>query len=133
MRWIIAKFIPMLYSRYYKSSVNSDWRSSAKWPLAWRMISIMCSPASPGFTQLVCDNLPAAAIEQEYLSEVLAQARRAADLTHQTAGLQPSANFEVHPPLNVNQQIREIIKTLNVLIGEHIELGMPPDRGVGLP
>ncbi|MEI7832744.1 MAG: ATP-binding protein, partial [bacterium] len=74
-----------------------------------------------GFTQFAHDDAPKGSALREELAEVLTLAKRAADLTHQLLAF--SRRQPLQPVvLNVNDVVRESMKMLQRLLGEHLLL-----------
>ena len=83
-----------------------------------------------GFTHFAHDALPAGTTAREDLTEVLALAGRAANLTRQLLAF--SRRQTLQPIIiDINQQIGEMVKMLAILIGEHIDLAFRPATDIG--
>lgn len=84
-----------------------------------------------GFTQFAYDDAPEGWALREELAEVLTLAKRAADLTHQLLAF--SRRQPLQPVvLNVNDVIRESVKMLQRLLGEHLYLEVNLAAGLGM-
>jgi two-component system cell cycle sensor histidine kinase/response regulator CckA len=84
-----------------------------------------------GYTLFAHDSLPAGSAIREDLTEVLALAHRAAELTHQLLAF--SRRQPLQPVvLNINEVIAESAKMLHRLLGEHLHLELTLAPQVGM-
>ena len=83
-----------------------------------------------GFTQFAHDDLPTGTAARQDLEEVLALARRAADLTRQLLAFSRRQTLQT-VNINLNQQVGDMLKMLGRLIGEHIDLVFHPAADLG--
>jgi two-component system, cell cycle sensor histidine kinase and response regulator CckA len=82
------------------------------------------------YSELALDSVPAKSLAQARIQEVISAAHRAADLTRQLLAFsrkQPQALRVAE----LNPVVDKIVKTLNRLIGEDIELVFAPGDGLG--